>query len=83
MRASLLEPTANPTNGIGALYGRRAAAATPALVATRNRRYSPFSCTHCGSERYSLVLHAEALTNRGGLRLMCSGCEVSFPLSGL
>lgn len=40
----------------------------------------PFSCEHCGGDRYYLVLHAEALTNKGGLRLTCSTCEASHAL---
>ncbi len=40
----------------------------------------PFSCAHCGGERYYLVLHAEALTNKGGLRLTCSTCQTSHAL---
>ncbi len=36
-----------------------------------------YSCTFCGSERYHLVLTAEALSNRVGLILRCSNCNAS------
>lgn len=53
----------------------------PQPTARSARRLSePFTCTHCGGDRYYLVLHAEALTNTGGLRLTCSTCEASHAL---
>ena len=36
-----------------------------------------YSCALCGSERYHLVLIAEALNNRVGLILRCGSCNAS------
>ncbi len=36
-----------------------------------------YLCTLCGSERYHLVLTAEALNNRVGLKLRCGNCNAS------
>ena len=36
-----------------------------------------YSCALCGSERYHLVLTAEALNNRVGLILRCGNCNAS------
>ena len=36
-----------------------------------------YSCALCGSERYYLVLIAEALNNRVGLILRCGSCNAS------
>lgn len=63
-------------------YDRPAVAEPNTRPASRGSRglTEPFSCAHCGGERYYLVLHAEALTNKGGLRLTCSTCQASHAL---
>lgn len=38
---------------------------------------SGYLCVLCGSERYHLVLTAEALNNRVGLKLRCGNCNAS------
>ena len=36
-----------------------------------------YSCEVCGGERYHLVLTAEALNNRIGLKIRCGTCTAS------
>jgi hypothetical protein len=36
-----------------------------------------YSCEVCGGERYHLVLTAEALNNRIGLKIRCGTCNAS------
>ncbi len=36
-----------------------------------------YSCAVCGGKRYHLVLTAEALNNRVGLKLRCGTCNAS------
>ena len=45
----------------------------------RNSEPEPgsYSCELCGSERYHLVLTAQALNNRVGLILRCGNCNAS------
>lgn len=40
-----------------------------------------YSCAICGSERYRLVLTAEALNDRVGLILRCGNCNASQEVS--
>ena len=40
-------------------------------------RQGGYSCALCGSERYRLVLTAEALNDRVGLILRCGNCNAS------
>lgn len=40
-----------------------------------------YSCALCGSERYRLVLTAEALNDRVGLILRCGNCNASVEVN--
>lgn len=40
-----------------------------------------YLCAVCGGERYHLVLTAEALNNRVGLKVRCGTCNVSQDVS--
>jgi hypothetical protein len=40
-----------------------------------------YSCSHCGSQRYRLVLTAEALNDRVGIILRCGNCNASQEVS--
>lgn len=41
-----------------------------------------FACPVCGSDRYYLILHAEARSNRSGLTVRCGNCNASKELFG-
>ena len=51
----------------------------------RNSEPEPgsYSCELCGSERYHLVLTAQALNNRVGLILRCGNCNTSQEIHGV
>jgi len=42
-----------------------------------DREPNGYLCTVCGGERYHLVLTAEALNNRVGLKIRCGTCNAS------
>jgi hypothetical protein len=41
------------------------------------RKPEGYSCAVCGGERYHLVLTAEALNDRVGLKIRCGTCNAS------
>ena len=42
-----------------------------------DREPKGYSCAVCGGERYHLVLTAEALNDRVGLKIRCGACNAS------